>query len=124
MPKKEAEEVLRQIEEKLAKKLEDKDFRRPGLRRSPNDKVNRVLFSLHEHITQETGGPQWTAFLNLLVAAGAVRMMVKKRRTQGGVVTDSPDRRIYTHLRSFQKDHPVEARFIKSAFKKTSPLVN
>lgn|SRR5262249_3546265 len=102
------------IEENIVNFLNGKDFREPepGKNRSPEDKTNRVIFTICEYVRQKTGRPQWQTVLDLLVAAGAIRMGIKKRRKDYRI-PDNPDRRIATHLRAFQKDHPKEACYIK-----------
>jgi hypothetical protein len=102
------------IEENIGHFLNGKDFREPepGKNRSPEDKTNRVIFTICEYVKQKTGRRQWQTVLDLLVAAGAIRMGIKKLRKHYRI-PDNPDRRIATRLRAFQKDHPKEACYIK-----------
>jgi hypothetical protein len=79
------------IEENIGNFLNAKDFRSPGGKRSPDDKINRVIFTLYEYLKQKTGGPHWQTFLDLLVASGAIKKGIKKSR-KNDLVTDNPDR--------------------------------
>jgi hypothetical protein len=100
------------MEKSIENFLNGKDFRKPGRKRPPEDKVNRVIFTLYEYLKQQTRGPHWQTVLDLFVAAGAIKMGVKKRR-KNYRIPDNPDRRIATRLRGFQNDHPKEACYIK-----------
>jgi len=88
--------------------LTTKDFRK-SKKRPPNDKVNRTIFTIYEHLKYKTGGPQWAHLLELLRAADAVS-------SPAGAA--SPDRRVKSHIRSFERDHPEEADFIKERLAK------
>ena len=83
------------------------------MRSPPKDKLNRVIFTIYCHLKEKTGGPNWSAFLELLLSAGALKRDIKKERSGKEVATDNPDRRISTHLKSFQKYHPSEAQAIE-----------
>jgi hypothetical protein len=72
-------------------------------KRSANDKVNRLIFTIHEHVVRESGSPQWNLLLDLFKAAGAIQVGAY----------DSPDRRIKPHLKHFEENHPKEASFIR-----------
>jgi hypothetical protein len=73
-------------------------------RRPPDDKANRTIFTLHQHLIQKTGSPQWETFWELLVAGGVIK---------GGGAKSNKDRQIKPHIESFQKDHPAETISIK-----------
>lgn len=104
---------LGEMEANIKDYLSAKDFRVPSRKGQPaKDKYNRVIFAIYEHLKQRTGGPQWQLLLNLLVSAEAVKYGHKKKRKSDGV--DNPASRIMTRIKSFQKDHPKEARYIKS----------
>jgi hypothetical protein len=91
------------IERKIVNIQNERDLRELK-KRPPDDKTNRTIFTLHQHLIQKTGGPQWENFWDLLVAAGVIK---------GGGVVGKKDRQIRPHIESFQKDHPSEASFIK-----------
>jgi len=100
------------MEDRILSFMNEKDFRDPEKKRPPEDKANRVIFTICEYVKQKTGRPQWQTVLDLLVDAGAIRIGVKKRRKPYRI-PDNPDRRIATRLKSFQEDHPKEAYYIK-----------
>ena len=100
------------MEDRIESFIDEKDFRDPEKKHPPDDKTNRTIFTIFEYVKQKTGRPQWQTVLELLVAAGAIKMGVKKPRKHYRI-PDNPDRRIATHLKSFQNDHPKEARYIK-----------
>jgi hypothetical protein len=78
-------------------------FKPEKKKRSPDDKVNRVIFIMHEHLKHTTGGPQWSDFLDLLSKTEAISVGSHQ----------SPDRRILPHVLSFEKHHPTETARIK-----------
>lgn len=45
------------MEKSIENFLNGKDFRKPGRKRPPEDKVNRVIFTLYEYLKQQTRGP-------------------------------------------------------------------
>ena len=100
------------MEDRIEGFMNEKDFRDPEKKHPPDDKTNRVIFTICEYVRQKTGRPQWQTVLDLLVAAGAIKMEVKKPRKHYRI-PDNPDRRIATHLKSFQEDHAKEACCIK-----------
>ncbi len=120
-PNEDVERFLCTAEEDISRFLKSKDFQPPGLRHPPNERVNRVVFTIYEHLKYTTGGPQWRIFLELLVVSGALKRGVKKKRENKEETTDNPDSRISTHIRSFQKYHPGEAHSIK--FLATRPVI-
>ena len=91
------------IERKIINIQNERDLREVK-KRPPDDKANRTIFTLHQHLIQKTGFPQWETFWDLLVAGGVIK---------GGGVKSNKDRQIKPHLESFKKDHPLEARFIR-----------
>jgi len=104
---------LGEMETNIKDYLSAKDYRDPSRKgQSAKDKSNRVIFAIYEHLKQRTGGPRWQLLLDLLVSAEAVKYGHKKKRKGDGV--DNPASRIMTRIKSFQKDHPKEARYIKS----------
>jgi len=114
-PNEQAESFLSEAEEKIRRYLESKDLPKLGMRSPPKDKVNRVVFTVYHHLKQKTSGtgPHWQVFLELLLAAGALERNIKKKKTPWKYVPDNPDRRISSHIRSFQTHHPKEARIIQ-----------
>ena len=104
----EFEMVLSQLESLATKEWQRFDTRPRRKGRGPDDKANRVIFTIHEFIKQKTGRPNWSNLLELLAAAGLVK------RRDGGP-SDSPDRRIVHHLQDFQKHHGKEARYIRES---------
>ena len=113
-PKEEIEQFLTEVEEKIKRYLESRDFRDSQKGYKPDDKVNRTIFTLHEYLRQ-TCGPRWADFLKLLLAAEAIEKGVKKKRTTEEEVTDNPDSRIAGHIKSLRRDHPKEAVAIEKA---------
>ncbi len=113
-PKEEIEQFMTEVEEKIKRYLESRDFRDSQKGYKPADKVNRTIFTLHEYLRQ-TCGPRWADFLKLLLAAEAIKKGVKKKRTTEEEVTDNPDRRIAKHIKSLRRDHPKEAVTIRKA---------
>jgi len=95
--------ALKSIERKIINIQSEKDLREVK-RRPPDDKANRTIFTLHQHLIQKTGFPQWETFWDLLVAGQVIK---------GGGPRSNKDRQIKPHIESFQKDHPSEASFIK-----------
>jgi hypothetical protein len=91
------------IERKIINIQNERDLRKV-LRRPPDDKANRTIFTLHQHLIQKTGFPQWETFWDLLVTAEVI---------SGGGVKSNKDRQIKPHIESFEEDHPSEASFIK-----------
>jgi hypothetical protein len=102
------------MEDRIEGFMNEKDFRDPEKKHPPDDKTNRAIFTICEYVKQKTGRRQWQTVLDLLVAAGAIKMEVKKPRKHYRI-PDNPDRRIATHLRAFQNDHPKEACCIKES---------
>ena len=102
-PRRGFEEVIDEMEAKTRKALESMDYPEPRKGRLATDKVNRVIFTIYQHIVYRTNQPQWETFWNLLVSAGAIR---------GGGAMGAKDRQIRPHIDSFQRDHPKEARMI------------
>lgn len=111
-PNAEFEKTINRLGEVARKERHRFDTRSRSRGQAPNDKANRVIFTICEYVRQTTGGPLWRILLDLFVAADLVKRNVKKRRTELDVVTDNPDRRVDAHLKSFKKFHPKEARFI------------
>jgi len=112
-PREEVELALSEMEAQIRKVLGTYDFRRRG-QGSPSDKEGRVVFYLHHYIKHRTDKPRWQTFLDLLVSAGVVKVRQKKRR-DAREFSDSgpPSSRLLSRIKSFQKDHPKEAQYIK-----------
>jgi hypothetical protein len=68
------------MEDRIEDFMNEKDFRDPEKKHPPDDKTNRGIFTICEYVRQKTGRPQWQTVLDLLVAAGAIKMEVKKPR--------------------------------------------
>ena len=99
------QKALSYLEEIILSYINERDFRIGETRGSARDKINRVIFTLHEHLRQKAQGPRWEVFWNLLVAARAIK---------GGGTQVHKDGQIKAHIRSFLKDHPKEVHFIRS----------
>ena len=76
---------------------------KPG-KRSPDEKVNRTIFILFEHMQHVSKSPHWSDSLQILHAAEAITV----------ASFDSPDRRILPHIKTFEKHHPEEAARIRA----------
>lgn len=85
--------------EKIAQSYVDAFDFRTG-RGLQNDKQNRVMFAVSEHLKKKGVKPNWRLMLDMFVAAGAISF---------NGANDNPDRRIKPRLKSFEKDHPREA---------------
>jgi hypothetical protein len=104
--------ALRQLEDIVQSYVSDLDFR--DQRHSQNAKQNRVIFALYHHLKQRSTGPQWSLFLDLLVAAGAISPIGVRRRSTGRGL---PDGKIRPRIKVFERDHPKEARLIPHCVK-------
>ncbi len=120
-PNEEVEQFLSTAEDKITRFLGCKDFQPQGLRHPPNEKVNRVVYTICEHLRFTTGGPQWSVFLDLLLAGKALEKNVKKKRIEYEG-NNNPNSRLSTHLESFQRYHFKEARSIKFALTQPAKL--
>ncbi len=99
------QKALSHLEAIVQNYIDERDSPIGETRGSARDKINRVIFALHEHLKQKTKGSHWEIFWNLLVAAGAIK---------GGGTQVHKDGQIKAHTRSFQKHHPKEVRFIRA----------
>jgi len=107
----EFESVLCKLGNNFRDVLQTKDLSK-ARRSPPRDKENRVIFTIYKHLKQTTGQPNWRPFLDLLLSAGAISKGQKRKRVED-IVTDNPDRRIMTRIRSFKRAHPQESQVIE-----------
>jgi hypothetical protein len=75
-------------------------------RRVQNNKENRTIFTLHEHIRQTTGTPNWRLCLNLLQKAGIFGPAAGD--------SDGVDRLIKSRIKTFETAYPHEAEAIRN----------
>ena len=88
-----------------------------------NDKVNRVIFTIHHHLLKKKIGPQWRLMLDVLVAAEAISRNSTKRSKSWA--SGNPESRVRPHIVSFERDHPKEADLLSkwvSEWPSTFPL--
>jgi len=86
---------------------------RANKKHPPSDKENRVIFAVYQHVRQRTDTPQWQLLFDLLKSANAVRASSY----------DSPHTHLKPRIKSFEKDHPKEATFLKyNVLKETRPF--
>ncbi len=103
-PNQEVEQWLQNARNKIERFLGSMDFRDSSKPNPPNEKVNRVIFAIYQHIKIRTNSKHWELLWDLLSKAGAI---------SGGGETSSKDGQIRPHLKSFKNDHPKEANALK-----------
>lgn len=87
---------------------------RSNKKRPASDKQNRVIFTVCEHVRQRTGGPHWQLAFDLLKSAHVIRARSY----------DDPHSHLKPRIKSFEKDHPKEAAFLRDhVLKSTRPFI-
>ncbi len=89
--------------------IDPKDIR-PNKKRPASDKQNRVIFAVCEHVRQRTGGPQWQLVFDLLKSADVIRARSY----------EDPHTHLKPRIKSFEKDHPKEAAYLRDRVLKTT----
>ena len=78
------------------------DYKPQKKRKSANDKMNRIIFTIHGHVNLATNSHQWPLLAKIFRASGAIT----------GISAGSPDRLIKPHLENFSAHHMKESRMI------------
>jgi len=99
--------TLGEIEGAICRILRSRDLPR-NIHRQPRDKINRVVFTIVEHLRNACGGPQWNTLGELLESAIASGTFGTKRIGPG----ENPSSFITPLVKNFQRTHPKQAKYI------------
>lgn len=102
------EKMLEALGEKTRNILSSRDLP-VKIQHQPRDKINRVVFTIVEHLKDACGGPQWRTLGELLKSAIAGGGTFGTRRGGPG---QNPSSFIIGLLKNFQRTHPKQADYI------------